>query len=125
MIFKFINAEETNQWSIDIPYNTNQLKTYLSQKFPEESKNITQFIKKSLKLNKQFSNLETKFNLIDIFKLFFRSNLLLFNLSKNLNEYLSTFNFKNKNLIKVLSALSGLANLPPENLNALISVVVL
>ena len=123
LIFRFINAEMTNQWSIDIPYNTNQLKIYLSQKFPEESKNIAQFIKKSLELNKQFSNLKTKFNLIDIFKIFFRSNLLFFNLSKNLKEYLNSFNFKNKNLIKVLSALSGLANLPPEKLNALISVV--
>lgn len=122
-IFRFINAEDSNQWNVDISYNTEQLKYYLSKQFPEESKNIAHFIDKSLKLNRQFSNLKTKFNLIDLIKLIFQSNLLLFNLNKNLKEYLNSFNFKNKNLIKVLSALSGLANLPPEELNALISIV--
>lgn len=122
-IFRYINAEETNQWSIDIPYETDKLKVHLSKQFPEESKSINQFINQSLKLNKGFSNLKTKFNLIDLLKLFFRSNLLLSNLNKNLKDYLESFNFMDKNLIKVLSALSGLANLPPEKLNALISIV--
>ncbi len=122
-VFRFINADEDNKWSMDIPYRTYKLIDYFTKKFPKESKNISKFFNKSLKINKQFSNLKTKFNFIDILKLFFCSNLLLFNLNKNLKDYLKSFNFKDNNLIRVLSALSGLANLPPEELNALISIV--
>lgn len=121
-VFRFINADEDNKWSIDIPYDTDHIIDFFTKKFPEESKNISGFINKSLKMNRQFSNLKTRFNLMDIIKLLFSSNVLLFNLNKNLSEYLKSFNFKDKNLISVLSALSGLANLPPEELNALISI---
>ncbi|MBN2545297.1 MAG: NAD(P)-binding protein, partial [Spirochaetes bacterium] len=122
-VFKYINAEEKNKWEVDIPYDTDKICKNFSKLFPEDSKAVHSFLAESLKINRQFSHLKTKFDFFDIFKLLFTSGSLMSNMHKTLEEFLNKFGFKNIKLIKVLSALSGLANLPPEELNTLISIV--
>ena len=122
-VFRFVNAENNNHWEIDIPYDTDKLRKHLIDAFPEDKKSIEKFLDDSLKINDQFNNLKTKLYPLDIIKLLTKSGKLLANLNKDLKSYLAKYKFKNNNLLKILHALSGLANLPPEKLNSVISLV--
>ena len=99
------------------------IESSLARDFPGDRVKIKKFWQDCLTLEKNFLDLKTKMSIGEFIKMPFVSPKFLKTSGLTYDKFIRSYKFKDPQLTRLLNTFSGLSNLPPGKVNALIPVI--